>query len=124
MIKKAINNRNYSFKFNIGDIVRIKDSGELYGEYIEAMYMLNVNSQKLCKKRYDENICKQNWLITNVIVSNAYGENRKIYAIRNKYGEFLIIGERGLVKRTLNNVNCSSYKEKNEKPINVLVHDF
>ena len=55
------------------------------------------------------------------MISKLRGENRKIYALKNSKGKFLVIDERGIgEKRHLPQVNiCKCYLEK-DKEIAVL----
>ena len=107
---------NYKVKYQIGDIVRILAVGWSYTHYDEAFKLLNIRREQIIT-RPKEDLLNVNWLVVNVMISKYRGEDRKIYALKNSQGKFLVIDERGIgEKRHLPQVKvCKCYLEKNKK---------
>ena len=112
----------YHTKFEIGDIVRICESGYTYTTFTEAFEMLGIYGVD----RLPINIkdCEENWVIVNMIVirSPLYREGKYdiLCHIKNKKGISIVIGEQGLSKRLIKRCNTEALKELNNNKIKVL----
>lgn len=124
-IYKGEDGKLYRTKFEIGDIVRIRDLGQCYTTYFEAFQYLGV-------KKWEEPIAlnqiknkkEQNWIVHDMLcVYNGY-VNRPctiLCHIKNKQGFSIVIGENGLNLRVLNsNINTQYKKLNNNKIIKVI----
>lgn len=113
----------YHTKFEIGDIVRIWETGYAYTTFKEAFKMLGIYGVDILPINLKDR--EENWVIVNLIVirSSLYrvGKYDILYHIKNKKGTSLVIGEQGLRKRLIKNCNTKALKELNNNRIKVLV---
>ena len=112
----------YHTKFEIGDIVRICESGYTYTTFTDAFEMLGIYGvDKLPINRKD---CEENWVIVNMIVIRSPLYRAEKYDIlchiKNKKGKSIVIGERGLSKRLIKRCNTEALKKLNNNQIKVL----
>lgn len=111
---------NYIVKYQIGDIVRLLDIGWSYCNDKEVFKLLNIRREQIIT-RPKKDLLNVNWLVVNVIISKYRGGDRKIYALKNSQGKFLVFDERGIgEKRHLPQVNVSKYYLEKDKEIVVL----
>lgn len=114
MILKGTDNKNYYFKYKKGDVVRISGREKTYPYYIKAKDALQISNDYIDAKSSNEKIKNMNWIITNMIISIHKSNIRCIYSIKNCYGHFLVIDERGILKRIeIPHINAKKYEEKN-----------
>lgn len=99
----------YHTKFEIGDIVRIKDIGYAYTSYFEAFQMLNVRDweKPILLSKYP-NFNKENWFIFSLIIKKYSSFYDVIYHVKNKKSQSLVINEKGLSMHHLNLLNPTS----------------
>ena len=117
---KGSDGQYYNFKFKKGDIVRINGRNQTYPYYTRAMQELNISCDYLDNHLSIEQLRRMNWVVTNFVISIHRGYIRHIYSIKNSYGKFLVIDEKGIVeKRELPSINVEKYAMKNNEEINV-----
>jgi hypothetical protein len=115
--------KTYHTKFEIGDIVRIWETGYAYTTFTEAFKMLGIyDVDRLPIKLKDR---EENWVIVNMIAIRSClysgGKYDILCHIKNKKGQSLVIGEQGLKKRLIKNCNTEALKELNNNQIKDLV---
>lgn len=99
----------YHTKFEIGDIVRIKDIGHAYTSYFEAFQILGVRDwEKPILLTKHPNFNKENWFVFNLVIKKHWSYYDVIYHIKNKKCESLVINEQGLSLHHLNLLNPTS----------------
>lgn len=113
----------YHTKFEIGDIVRIWETGYAYTTFTKAFEMLGIYGVTILPINLKDR--EENWVIVNMIAirSSLYrvGKYDILCHIKNKKGTSLVIGEQGLRKRFIKNCNTEALKELNNNQIKVLV---
>ena len=113
----------YRTKFEIGDIVRIWETGYAYTTFKKAFNMLGIYDVDILPINRKD--CEENWVIVNMIVvpSSFYrvGKYEILCHIKNKKGLSLVIGEQGLRKRLIKKCNTEALKKLNNNQIKVLV---
>lgn len=99
----------YHTKFEIGDIVRIKDIGYAYTSYFEAFQKLGVRDweKPILLTKYPK-FNKENWFVCNLVIKKYWSYYDIIYHIKNKKSESLVINEQGLSLHHLNLLNPTS----------------
>lgn len=112
----------YRTKFEIGDIVRIWETGYAYTTYTYAFEMLGIYGVDMLPIKLKD--CEENWVIVNMIAIRSFLYRADKYEIlchiKNKKGKSLVIGEQGLRKRFIKNCNTEALKELNNNQIKVL----
>lgn len=109
------NDKCYHTKFEIGDIVRIKDVGWYYPSFYEAFKKLGIQNWEECIT-LDKfpNWEKENWVVSNILV-NQYRRNYDIlYLIKNTKKQLLVINENGLTKHMVKHNPTYRLKEINK----------
>ena len=124
-IYKGDDGKLYRTRFQIGDVVRIRDVGQCYTTYFEAFQLLGIEKWKEpILLNTIKNKKEQNWIVHDLIsVYNNYSEPfyNILYHIKNKNGISIVIGECGLNLRVLNpNINDNYKIFNNNKIINVI----
>ncbi len=113
----------YHTKFEIGDIVRIWETGYAYTTFTDAFEMLGIYGVNMLPINIKDR--EENWVIVNMIAirSSLYrvGKYNILCHIKNKKGKSLVIGEQGLSKRLIKKCNTKALKELNNNKIKVLV---
>lgn len=115
--------KTYHTKFEIGDIVRIWETGYAYTTFTDAFEMLGIYGVDMLPIKLKDR--EENWVIVNMIVIRSPLYRAEKYDIlchiKNKKGKSLVIGEQGLRKRFIKNCNTEAFKELNNNQIKVLV---
>lgn len=113
----------YRTKFEIGDIVRIWETGYAYTTFTDAFKMLGIYGVDMLPIKLKDR--EENWVIVNMIAIRSFiyrGDKYEILChIKNKKGKSLVIGEHGLKKRFIKNCNTEALKELNNNQIKVLI---
>lgn len=124
-IYKGEDDKIYHTRFQIGDIVRIRDVGQCYTTYFEAFQLLGVKKWKEpIRINTIKNIKEQNWIVHDLIC--VYNRGVKPFHtilchIKNKNGFSVVIGEFGLNLRLLKfNINYNYKNLNNNKIIKVI----
>ena len=114
--------KTYRTKFEIGDIVRIWESGYAYTTFTEAFKKVGIYGVEILPIKLKDS--EENWVIVNMIAIRSYlysvGKYEILCHIKNKKGQSLVIGEQGLRKRFIKNCNTEALKELNNNQIKVL----
>lgn len=112
----------YRTKFEIGDIVRIWETGYAYTTFTHAFEMLGIYGVDMLPIKLKDR--EENWVIVNMIVIRSSFYRAEKYDIlchiKNKKGQSIVIGEHGLKKRFIKNCNTEALKELNNNQIKVL----
>lgn len=112
----------YRTKFEIGDIVRICETGYTYTTFTDAFELLGIYGVDYLPIKIKD--CEENWVIVNMIVVRSFIYRAEKYEIlchiKNKKGKSIVIGEDGLRKRLIKRCNTEALKELNNNKIKVL----